>query len=795
MEEDVPPSYEAATSRDVWAIVAPYARLSKNDLCAACLVSSHWYHTFVRYLWGNPASHFGVDDDAVYAALTRFRRTLFSARLNVRSLTHTLQLPPARGELYGGPKAEWLRDLLEMLPNLQSLLVSGLPFFDHAAIQLIGDFSSGRRPTNDDESPNYPLRLLDASGCKNATSHNLSLALPHFPNLLYLDLSRTSAANNSLVLDSLSSLPFLRILKLQRCGLRDEHVEVLASALKTSIRSLDLTGNYLTDRSAISLLSHCFCSPRSYDYATTRSRHRAVSLIDEDWPAGMYPYAAGPLPAAYNSEELEGHVAGWLTREFIGRLSFEDVPPNGITHLYISNNSFTPSGLRQLLKTKRLKVLDCASMAKRSGPTSPHHLFPPNDPRLHGSELRIENLAPTLYRFCHDKLTYLRVDYQIATEPTSIDEGADREPYAVTPPAVELDASVTVPELDATNVFYELSTGEEIAELPSDCVTSPSQPATIERSTLIPEPEETPESRVRRSSIFAPETCDPDHNFRDMEPQRCAPVSELGSNKADNDLKSLHDSTTRILRRRQNSQPGGLRPAMLPKLRTLVLTSVPSKTRDQKVIGALLEFIRQCAEEEGLAMLQATVEQVNFSFLTAREREQFKQNRAHDIFALRKLVLGIGSSNNAWRSQNYGLHHDTKSSTEDPDSEAFWEAAEGDFSFFDDEECGVPVREQRHSLPSAFATEKIALGSSEAEDAPIATTIPEFDVVSELARFRRESKAAFAHAHARGRPYSELLLLGHWSGEIQVIQQDLTAIRRRWNTDWYGNVFEGAIYR
>ena len=119
--DTIPPSYLQATTRDPWTIISSFVR--SQDLCSAALVSRRWNLTFTPHLWGNPASHFGTENDAVYVALVRFKRTLSWARLYTRELTHTLQLPPAHPELYEGPKAEWLRDLLQRLPRLQSLIV------------------------------------------------------------------------------------------------------------------------------------------------------------------------------------------------------------------------------------------------------------------------------------------------------------------------------------------------------------------------------------------------------------------------------------------------------------------------------------------------------------------------------------------------------------------------------------------------------------------------------------------------------------------------------------------------
>jgi hypothetical protein len=117
------PSYTEANVQlhDHWSIVSSF--VPSKDLCSAALVSRQWNAIFTPHLWGNPASHFGTDNDAVYVALVRFKRTLSWARLSTRELTHTLRLPPAQAELYDGPRPEWLREILSRLPRLQSLIV------------------------------------------------------------------------------------------------------------------------------------------------------------------------------------------------------------------------------------------------------------------------------------------------------------------------------------------------------------------------------------------------------------------------------------------------------------------------------------------------------------------------------------------------------------------------------------------------------------------------------------------------------------------------------------------------
>jgi hypothetical protein len=62
--DDLLPSYESATQKDPWTLLAPY--LSSDAICAAAMVCKKWHEIFTPHLWGSPASHFGVENDTVY---------------------------------------------------------------------------------------------------------------------------------------------------------------------------------------------------------------------------------------------------------------------------------------------------------------------------------------------------------------------------------------------------------------------------------------------------------------------------------------------------------------------------------------------------------------------------------------------------------------------------------------------------------------------------------------------------------------------------------------------------------
>lgn len=410
--EDVPPSYESAVDREVWKIVAP--RIPSSDLCSACLVSKKWHSIFIPFLWGDPASHFGADNDAVYVGLTRFKRTLKRARPTVRQLTHTLHLPPALSEIYGGPNPTWLRDVLENLPNLQSLIVSQLPFFDHHSLLALRHSSSSRRRSFDDseeEIPLYGLKLLLAVREPNSTSISLAEALRHFPQLVYLDLSYTTPARDASVLAALSNLYDLQVLKLRGVGLRDGEAEVLANSIGTRVRLLDVSENMLTDMAVRSLLQACFLPPDRHANSN-RPNGRQV----EDWPSGIAPGPDFLSLDTLRSEQLDQELLKQLRNPLTGRLAFEDIPHRGLTHLYIADNNLSVEGLSSLLKTTKLHVLDGGTVDTVKTIARTISLSSPTGYRDEISFPGAEKLIPILSKYASNNLTYLRLDHAIVTQ-------------------------------------------------------------------------------------------------------------------------------------------------------------------------------------------------------------------------------------------------------------------------------------------------------------------------------------------------------------------------------------------
>lgn len=383
--EDIPPSYDEINT-SVLDLLSAY--IDTATLVKLCLVSKQYYAIFIPYLWGSPASHFvpvanqssrtnnginfadlrvsGTHNDMVYVALTRFKRTLRRARLSTRMLCHTLHLPAALSEIYGGPNSTWLREVLDWLPALQSLCVSGLPFFDHDSLVAVDQSRNSFTPSdpNTEDFRRYPAKLLLAAKEPNVTWVGLSLLIPHLPHLVYLDLSYTSPARNVNVLKSLDALQHLQILKLRGLGLRDNELEVLANTIKLRVRLLDISENNLSDMAVRSLMQACVWLPstRSINGQMPNDQYSRHHL--ESWPVGLPPPPDSLSLDTIRTVELDEGLLTQLTNPLTGRLAFEDIPHGGITHLFISGNpGVTIESVRSMLDIGRLHVLDAGDIA------------------------------------------------------------------------------------------------------------------------------------------------------------------------------------------------------------------------------------------------------------------------------------------------------------------------------------------------------------------------------------------------------------------------------------------------
>lgn len=739
-------------------------------------------------------------------ALTRFKRTLKWARLFVRELTHTLHLPPAQAEIYDGPHAEWLGDVLEALPNLQSLIVSRLPFFDHQALSAL---RNGRRIATDRSCPTFPLRLLIAAQCKNMTASSLAEALTYVVGLAYLDLSGNSSARDPSVLSKFQTMPNLHILRLHHCQLRDSDMGILGSSIGTKIRSLDLRGNSLTDAGIRILLQYCFHT------RATRTRASSGVVIEDsaDWPVGIARPDAKILDE-FRDEALNERFARRLTTGIVDRLPSQELRKSGVTHFYIAQNHLSVEGVASLIRNAQLYVLDVGSFETSKVLSKPRAMSSSSQPDSGGRRIALpgaDKLIPMLEDFGKD-LRYLRLHHSVVTHKAA---GKDE---CTTPEIVELEGSVMRDELDSTPLVPELPNSEPAPryELVGDAMQIVLFPATGAKPSL---DAMAAVQYPRRGSAFAPEVV----NVSNVDDQDGQILTATGLGSMAQETNGISSSNSQVnfdeelqtpldigvgamsrfteieerlrnLDSRQDDKPHGLLPEMLPRLRTIVLTGVPCFD-NTGIVDFLIGFIRACALRAESARLRALQ---GPDLVGVSNDPQEIQNMS----SLQRIILEMspldssrtgrrrnlpGSSQTPWSSLR------TKSSTEDPDSEAFWSAQENDFSFFDDEEeCGLPSKEGHH-FPLSTLSEKMLVTPNEDQT----ETLPNVhqsqsvntlvDVVQELSKFRKDRKAAHEDALRLGQHYVE----GYWPGEIKIVRRDA---RSNHNADYYGNVYERGIY-
>lgn len=626
--------------------------------------------------------------------------------------------------------------------------------------------------------------------------------------MVFLDLSKTMAARDPLVLSKLGDMPSLQILKLRDIGLRDEELEVIAVAVKLRLRSLDVRGNSLTDKSAGILLRYCFKISLEDGGALEAITQPAVGFGLDDWPSGI----ARPdlkLLDDFRSDALDEHFIKQLATSTVSRLPSDDLPKSGITHLYISNNSLTLEGLTELIKSKRLFVLDAGAVYRF------------HQPRLsfsyqQGESNIYEKLIPLLEKNCSGNLTSLRLHYDIVAKIADGDSGFP-------PVAFEMSSQNARVELDATSPVYELGVSEDAPryELYGDATHFVVSPAIGEPPTL------TADEGVAVPNVgpaFAPEVMEPvevddapvltatgliysAQAVNGINPPQTPTVPESRMSMDQTGTPELRialvERQRREFRQALREKPHSLLPAMLPRLRTLTLTDIPCKDFTNEVAESLIRFIGYCAMEAEFARLHASAFLVGDNENTDQLQLPRIRETARDIFTLSRIVLEMGppGSSKQISSQStlqpVSISYRTRSSTEDADSEALWSAQENDFSFFgDDEECGLPAQEPGWHMPDpAVLSEKMIVQAEEMQyEQQPASSQPSkkridtgVDVVSELAKFRRERKMAYEEALKQGKRFVD----GYWPGEVKVVRWHV----RKKEIDFYGNHSERGIYR
>jgi hypothetical protein len=500
----------------------------------------------------------------------------------------------------------------------------------------------------------------------------------------------------------------------------------------------------------------------------------------------MHEFFGVDLPSVYKLSYQDQFVYNLFTTGFF-RPGIEDSLGSGITHLFISGNPISPSAISDLLHIQRLHVLDAGNLLVNatavSSPISP----------TAGSD-GIESLVP-LFEKNRQNLTYLRLPYRIVTTKTApttqdvaeLDGGPVPTPSIniQQPEAFELEGDTVEPqelpadpvfELEGSGVDRDPSTPRIEVRLGDDLYSAPLQRSTSEEA---PEPLFSPLSPIGPDEMFPQtqlntmlSTTTSDHSDSTPSDNTLATPRPDPKNRPRTYSGIIADHEARINFRL--SRPHGLLPSMLPHLRTLALTDVPPRAWTRAIPDSLIAFIVACGEESHWSRLrsQSTYALPPGGGRGHRSRASAEAVYATSLFALRQVVLEMRPAARA----GAGARAELKSSVEDPDCEAFWEAAAEDFSFFGSggaEECGVPESELRGVVPLEAQMGKMVVGEvgsrgggSQGGGWKVGEVV---DVLAEVSRFRREKKAA--HQLADGRGQVDAFVEGFWDGDIKVIRR------------------------
>ncbi len=277
------------------------------------------------------------------------------------------------------------------LLELKSFLVRGQPFVDARSLQYLQSTSNPLRAAY---LPTYRPWMIRLANCDNITPLSLARALYCLPHLVYLDLSGTTAAKDISIIreDRLSSL---QVLKLRNIGLTDEGLSALAERLgaKARVWSLDVRNNALTDRGIAVLLECCFMPP-NYSYSEDlphyeKSARTSIRFSDARKDCEIIA-------------DQEAVISDQLTR-FSVSCSLNH-SQTGLSHLYISDNPITTTGVGMLLRTTQLVVLDVGKILVRKQKSLISHKD------TFGSE-EIHIITSSYELFARGRLKYLRINH------------------------------------------------------------------------------------------------------------------------------------------------------------------------------------------------------------------------------------------------------------------------------------------------------------------------------------------------------------------------------------------------
>ncbi|KAK1712003.1 LOW QUALITY PROTEIN: hypothetical protein BDP67DRAFT_544855 [Colletotrichum lupini] len=405
------PSYQDAVSKLDWLeLVAPY--VADKDFTSLCSVNKRFYAVFAPRLWNDPlvaVRRLGLDpsDDLewyltfIFDRMQRLRpRTLalimtldfrefakdtahFSSDSSSRTIPHTLL------------------QLSKTLPNLRCILLDGHAEADPAFLTTILASEANTTPPDSRQG----LLVLSVAYCQNQLPNGF-YASDKLQQLVLLDVSGLPGSLQPLIAAAHGrrNLRRLKVLKVRRREINDSMALMLFQAFKSSLWSLDISENRITDGVLDQFAALCFNSPSLRSQSRFMTEGKLVfdgqgndtfgpfMFIQESDSSATFSdaerhFVDAPIYSAATGRDLQEDEAVRangrtpLRRDSVDYVKaatagdmdhpvpdWSDVPyldicsaPAGITHLHISDTQITSSGVERLLRSSQgqLEDLSC----------------------------------------------------------------------------------------------------------------------------------------------------------------------------------------------------------------------------------------------------------------------------------------------------------------------------------------------------------------------------------------------------------------------------------------------------
>ncbi|KAK3818795.1 MAG: hypothetical protein J3Q66DRAFT_338502 [Benniella sp.] len=239
---------------DALAVVIRHVKFTNEALAVLALVNRECYQVVRPALWTDPQ----LSNSHIYTPLQLTQAILASMKSRALSpdtaaLINCLDMSQVEETLYSTLPEDWLLILLTHAPKLHTLCLSGRktssPFVQSAAF---------RKLTNAN-MVHQGMENLDLSECTDMREPTLKLLATFFPNLVSLNLARTSGVTDTAVSLIVDRCQYLESINLSYCRqLTDLGLFSVAKFCRRNLRTLNLTGNLkITDNSLVAVAKHC----------------------------------------------------------------------------------------------------------------------------------------------------------------------------------------------------------------------------------------------------------------------------------------------------------------------------------------------------------------------------------------------------------------------------------------------------------------------------------------------------------------------------------------------------------